>query len=629
MMKTGKRLLTLSLAVLMLTMLLSCTPAALAAEDPLPVEWDLTEIYPDTDAWQADYDRVMELLDEYDSFRGTLNSAENIYAYFDFAYLSELTALQNKLYMYASLGYYLDPTDPVFNTLLAQLDDMSMQESILSAFADPEIYELPLGTREEIFADPLFDDLRYALRAYTDPDEEPFSEEVTQILATLAIGQGYADSTFTILDSVELPDPTITMPDGSVQTLDDELYYEIISSGAYDEDFLAEANQIILTKPIPFIYTLTNLLEENASQAYAYALINGYDTTREAAMDEEDVDPVIYDMLIEAAHDGAADYQRYLNAHARGLGLEEQRPYDMGVYVSDFYPDLTAYDDAVAEVVDALSILGTEYTDTFMEIAESGHVDVYPTDTKETGAFETLLSPDTLPWVLFNYLGYTEDVSTIAHEMGHAVYSTFASRNQNDLYAYPTIFTQEVASTTNELIYYTYKMEHAADDEERLFYLEDMLSMFSGTFFAQMLYAEFEDYMYEVVESGAPLDPEDLGDKWVSLFDLYRGDAVEMFPDARYQWATIPHFYYVYYVYQYASSVAYAASIAERIVTGEEGAVEDYLAFLKAGGSAAPAELLDIAGIDPLDEQTYTEALAFFSNLVDEYEALVDAKLAS
>ena len=624
-MKTEKRLLAALLAVLMM---LACASAAFGAEEEgLPVEWDLSEVYPDADAWQADYDRVMELLEGYDDFRGTLNTAENIYAYYEFAYLSELTELQNKLYMYASLGYYLDPTDPVFNGLLAQLDDMSMQESIKGAFAEPEIYALPLETREEIFADPLFDELRYALKDYTDPEAEPFSEEVTQILATLAMGQGYGETIFTILDSVELPDPMITMPDGTEQPLDDELYSDIIYSGEYDEDFLAEANQIILTKPIPFIYTLTNLLEENAKQAYASALINGYDTTREAAMDEEDVDPVIYDMLIEAGHDGAADYQRYLNAHARGLGLEEQRPYHMGTYVSDYYPDLVEYDDAVAEVVDALSVLGEEYTNTFLEIAGSGHVDVYPTDTKETGAFETLLSPDTLPWVLFNYMGYTEDVSTIAHEMGHAVYSTYAARNQNQVYAYPTIFTQEVASTTNELLYYTYKMENAADEEERLFYLEDMLSMFSGTFFTQLLYAEFEDYMYEVVESGAPLDPMDLSDEWVSLFDLYRGDTVEMFPDARYQWATIPHFYSPYYVYQYASSVAYAASIAQRITTGEEGAVEDYLAFLKAGGSAAPADLLDIAGIDPLEEETYAEALAFFSGLVDEYEALVDAKL--
>ena len=621
-----KRILVGILAVLML---LSCAPVSLAAEEAgYPVEWDLSQIYTNLDDWQTDYDRVMELLEEYENYRGTLNSAENIYAFLEYSYLSELTMLQDKLYMYAALGYYLDPTDPVFNGLLAQLDDMSVQESIAGAFVDPEIYELPLETRQEIFDDPIFSDIQYAMSAYTDPDEEPFSEEVSQILATLSIGQNYAEQVFTILDSVELPDPVITMPDGTEEELTDEFYSYILYSGEYDEEFMAEANQVILTKPIPFIYTLATLLEENAEQAYASALINGYDTTREAAMDEEDVDPVIYDMLIEAAHEGAPIYQRYLDAHARGLGLEEQRPYHMGAYVSDYYPDYIEYEDAVAEVADALAVLGEDYVNTFLEIVESGHVDVYPTDTKDTGAFEVLLDPTVLPWVLFNYMGYPEDVSTIAHEMGHAVYSTYASRNQNELNAYPTIFTQEVASTTNELLYYTYMMNNAETDDEKLFYLEDALNMFSGTFFTQMLFAEFEDYMYETVESGAPLDPEDLSDKWVSLYDLYRGDSVLMFPDARYQWSTIPHFYQVYYVYQYASSVAYAASIAERITTGEEGAVEDYLAFLKAGATAAPADLLAIAGVDPLDEATYQDALAYFTGLVEEYEALVDAKLA-
>ena len=171
-------------------------------------------------------------------------------------------------------------------------------------------------------------------------------------------------------------------------------------------------------------------------------------------------------------------------------------------------------------------------------------------------------------------------------------------------------------------------MNNAADEDERLFYLENLLSMFSGTFFIQMWYAEFEDYLYQIVESGYSLDAEDLGDKWMELTELYRSDAIRSYPDSRYQWADIPHFYYVYYVYQYASAVCYAASIAERILSQEEGAVDDYLTFLKLGGSASPEDLLSTAGIDPMDETTYQEALDYFGGLVDTYEELVDAKLA-
>lgn len=626
-MKLKRRFCALLLA---LALALGCVSGALAEqEEPLPTEWNLEEIYPDVEAWQADYDTVMEMLNRYEEFRGTLNSAEAIYNYLQFSYLTELTRVQSKLYLYAHLGSSLNPVDPVFTGLQAQLDNMEVTESQLSAFASPEIYDLPLEKRVEIFADPLFADAQYWVRDYTDPDAQPYSEEILKLLSTLSIGNGYASQVFDILDSVELPDPVITMPDGTEQKLTDELYDDIVYSDEYDDAFKAEANQLILTRPKPFINTLAALLEENTAQAYASAQINHFDTTREAALSAYDVDPALYDMLIEAAHEGAADYRRYLNTHARGLGLTEQRPYNMGTYVSDFYPGQIAYEDAVKDVTQALSVLGEEYIDTFTGILRSGHVDVYPTETKTPGAFETQPSLEYLPYVLFNYNGYSSDVSTIAHEMGHAVYSAFSSQNQPAFYGSPTIFTQEVASTANELLYYTYKMNTAADDDEKLYYLENLLSMFSGTFFVQMWYAEFEDYVYKTVEAGLPLNAEDLSEKWMELVNLYREGAIISYPDARYQWSTIPHFYYVYYVYQYAADVCYAASIAERITTGEEGAAEEYIGFLKLGNSAPPVELLSQAGVDPLSEETYRYALSYFSGLVDEYERLVDAKLAA
>ena len=235
-------------------------------------------------------------------------------------------------------------------------------------------------------------------------------------------------------------------------------------------------------------------------------------------------------------------------------------------------------------------------------------------------------------YVFYSYLSLCMNMvhpvtPTLVHELGHAIYSSYSKDNQESIYAEPIIFTQEVASTTNELLYYSYMMEHAATEDERMFYLENMLSMFSGTFFLQALYAEFEDAMYQTVESGGALDAEALSDLWTELYQEYRGDTIESFPDSRYGWASIPHFYYNYYVYQYATSVAYAASICERITSGEERAVEDYLAFLKLGASGSPEELLAIAGVDPLDEETYQRALDFFNEMVDEYERLVDAKL--
>ena len=528
---------------------------------------------------------------------------------------------------YVHLGKSLDPTDPVFIALDAKLGVMNAKEQQLSAFADPEIYALPMEKRREIFSDPLFDDYRYALRAYIDPKAQPLGEEANTVLATVSMGTGYAQKIYNVLQ-LEMPYPIITMPDGTEAELTNAVYNDIVHSDEYDDDFKAEANQLLLTRPKPFIHTMAKLLEEKVAQTYALALMNHYDTTREAKMDTYDLDPAIYDMLIEAAHDGASDYQRFFRAHARGLGLEEQRPYNTGTYVSDFNPGKMEYEDAVAEVIDALSVLGDEYIDTFKAIITGGHVDAYPSRTKKTTAFMTSPSDEYLPWVSFNYKGYSSDVSTIAHEMGHAVYTALIVTNQPKQNRGSTTFTQEVASTTNELLYYAYKMHNAADDDEKLYYLENVLYEFSNTFFNSMWYAEFEDYMYQLVESGSALDPEVLSDKWMELTNLYRGDAVVSYPDFRYQWTSIPHFFSPYYVYQYASSICYASSIAERIFSGEEGAVDDYLAFLKLGCSDSPQVLLSVAGIDPLSRETYQAAMKYYCDLVDEYERLVDAKLA-
>lgn len=615
------------LALFLTFVLLLSVMVAASAESTLPTTWDLTSVYASVDEWQADYDTVMGMLNNYEQYRGTLNTAQGIYDYQQFSWFTELTRLQNKLNLYAQLGSSLDSTDPVFAQLNAKLSAMSVKEAQLTAFADPEIFALPMEEREAIFSDPLFADYTYVERRFTDPKSQPLGEEANAAMATISMALGYPYKAFERMEYVEMPYQTVTMPDGTVQELTEAAYADIIHSGEYSREFKAEVNKLFCSRAKDYINTMATLLEGNARQAYASALLSHFESTREAQLHDYDVDPVVYDMLIECAHDGIEDYQRYYRAHARGLGLDEQYPFDMATYVSDFNPGKIEYEDAVAEVIDALGVLGEDYIETFKTILSSGHVDVYPTDTKTTGAFETQPSTDYLPWVLFNYNGYSNDVSTIAHEMGHAMYDALTTENQPKQYRSPTIFTQEVASTTNELIYYNYKVSHAANDDEKLYYLQNALDLFTGTFFNQVLFAEFEDDFYKIVEAGDALDGEALSDRYLELLDAYRGDSVISFPETKYRWAEIPHFYDTYYVYQYATSISYAASIARGILDGRENAVEDYLNFLKAGRSADPQTLLSIAGVDPLKEETYRAAMDYFKGLVDEYERLVDARL--
>ena len=614
------------LALLLALALLLSAMITASAEGALPTTWDLTSIYGSVDEWQADYDTVMEMLDNYEQYRGKLNNAQDICDYLQFSYYTDLTRLQDKLILYADLGSSLDSTDPVFVQLQAKLSAMRVKEAQVSAFATPEIFAMPMEERKAVFSDPVFADYSYAVKGYTDPRSQPLGEEANAALATMSMALGYPERAFERMEYVEMPYPAITMPDGTVQELTEAVYEDIIYSEEYSRELKAEANRMYGSRAKNYINTLATLLEGNAKQAYANALLSHFDTTREAQLYAYDVEPAVYDMLIECAHEGIGDFQRYYRAHARGLGLDEQYPFDTATYVSDFNPGKIEYEDAVAEVIDALGVLGEDYIDTFKAIISSGHVDVYPAAAKTTGAF---MKPYDVgyPWVLFNYNGYSDDVSTIAHEMGHAMYETLADENQPKQYHSPTLFTQEVASTTNEMLYYHYKMSRAANDDERLYYLQNALNLFTGTFFSQVMFAEFEDELYRTIEAGGALDGEALSDRYLEILKTYRGDSIISFPESKYIWAEIPHFYEPYYVYKYATSITYAASIAQGILGGRERAVEDYLSFLKAGRSADPQTLLAIAGVDPLKEETYSAAMDYFKGLVDEYEQLVDARL--
>ena len=338
------------LLALLLALMMALSGIAAAEEEPPPTQWDLTELYEDAEAWQADYARAMELLPQQEAYLGTLNTAQGIYDYIHFVYMEELTQLQNRLTAYADLGNMLDPSDSVFNELRAKLDVMASEEARYEARAEAEILALPLETRQEIFADPLLEPFAYQFRRYADPDYEPLSAETKEALAVL----GFKDSdtsdgenVFNILYNVDLPDPMITMPDGTEAELTEQLYNQIIYGNEYDRDFKAQCDQVDLTRVMPYVNTFAALLNMTVSDNWGYAQVQGYESSREAAMDAMDVDPAIYDMIIQAAHQGVEDYQRYLDAHKRGLGLEAQYGFDMASSVSDYTAGEISYEEAV------------------------------------------------------------------------------------------------------------------------------------------------------------------------------------------------------------------------------------------------------------------------------------------
>ncbi len=591
----------------------------------LPTSWDLTDLYEDEDAFEADMKRIEELLPGVKELRGTLNTKEGILASLEDPGLLEIRAISNKAGMYAGFLNSLDPSDSWAGKAGARYNEVMQKVQLAAAFEEPEIMELPLKEREEIFSSRDLKPYAYAMRDYTDPDYVVLSEESKRVETLMESAQNNED-THDVFDYVELERPEFTYPDGTKGKLTDAAYANIIQSGEYDHEFRKELYGLRNAMRQPYANTYASLLEGAMRSNWASAQIHGFDSTLGQALKSSDVEPEIYDRVIEFAHGLLPKVYEYYEARKEVLGLDEMMLCDLNVPVTDYEPKKISYEDAVNRGRSAITVWGDEYLEAFDKIITSPHIDVYPSDTKATGAFESLDGNETTPFVLYNFDDSETYISTIVHEMGHAVYSELSAENQNVYNNCPTIFTQEVASTANELMLDKNLIANAKTKDEKLYWLDTEINLFLSTIVRQCMYSEFEDYCYKTIENGGKLDPGEMSDKWMELQKLYYGDDMTCFEDSGIDWARIPHLYYNYYVYKYACALTYAASICNRVDEEGQDAIDDYIDFLKAGNSDSPSKLLEIAGVDPLDDTAYEEAGELIENLIDEYIEVCKAK---
>lgn len=584
----------------------------------LPTKWDLTDLYADEDAFEADMKRVEELIPKIESFRGTLNSVEGIQKLLEDPDCLEINAIINKAAMYTEFLNSLDSTNAWAGKANARYNEVLQKYMLADAFEEPEIMEIPLEKRREIFSDERLAPYAYYMRNYTDPDYTVLSEEAQRV-ATLMGNAQNNENTHDIFDYVELPHPSFTYPDGTEATLTDAEYAKIVQSSEYDHEFRKEIYGLRHAMRQPYANTYASLLEGRMRGFWADAQIHNYDSSLEAALAASDVEPEIYDRIIKFAHDILPKVYEYYEARKKILGLDEMMLCDLNQPVTGYSAKEISYEDAVNIGRKGISVWGDEYLDVFDEIITKPHIDVYPADTKTTGAFEFLLGNETTPYVLFNFNDSETDISTIVHEMGHAVYSELSAENQNVYNNSPLIFTQEVASTANEIMFHKYMIENSATKDEKIFWLDKEIDLFLNTIVRQCMYSEFEDYCYKTIENGGSLNANAMADKWLELEHMYYGDAVTVYDDSGIGWARIPHLYYDYYLYQYATSLTYAASVCNQVDEKGQEEIDAYLEFLKAGNSASPSELLKIADVDPLADETYEEAGELISELIDEF----------
>ena len=588
----------------------------------LPTEWDVTLFYPDEEAFNKDMDRVIELLPSYEKHRGKLNSKEGILQYIQDENIMEITAIIQNANMYQSALSSTDASDPLAMRVKARVDDVGMQCEKARAFVDPEIRELPIETRREIYSDPELAPYAYNARELLDPDAIVLDEKTQVAFDLMAEAAAYYQSVYDVFDNVDLPAVMITMPDGSEEKLTEELYSKIMSDRQYDHDFKIEVCEKRLGMRNRFANTYAALLDGAMAANWNSAQVFGFDTTLAAALHDSDVDPAIYTKIIESTHKMLPVYQDYLKTKKEKMKMDEMYLFDLNVPTSSYTEKEISYEDAVNTGRDAIRVWGDEYLSVFDKIVTNPLIDVYPKDKKAGGAHEFLMGKKTLPLIMYNFDGRESYISTIVHELGHAVYSEFSAENQNYYNDNPGVFTQEVASTANECMFHSFMVRNAKDEDEKLFWLEQEIGLFSGTILTQCMFSEFEDYCYKEIEAGRPLSPAEMEKKYEALSREYNGDAIIYPEHIGSDWTRIGHFYYDYYVYKYATSMTYAAAICRKVESGEPDAVDKYIRFLKLGCSASPAELLKVAGVDPLDDATYEEAYEYFKGLVEEYKEL-------
>ena len=634
-----KRILAFLLALLMVFSISACSaenPAPIEPDDPFvepaegvyPIHWDLTEIYPTPDDFYADCDKLEAMIADMGKYEGTLHTPKGLYEMIAHCYDGEFCDISNKVAAYASLSESLDMNSTAAAEYQTRVNSLITQMGSALAYVEEEILELPLEERQVLINDPILEPYRYFLRVYGKENMVFPSQEERNGFALGSLTFGRSDTIYNTAIYGDMETPVLPL-DGGQLPLTDDGFSEVLYGG-YDRDTIAEAETLYYGRAYPFINTLTAVMQTKITEFYAQALFAGMETTRSYIMGQADIEPEIFDDVISAAHDLLPELHRFCEIHKKGLGVEDQYICDVSNYryVSSYNAAIT-YDDAIDQIRKGLSVLGDDYIAAFDEMVTTGHIDVYPSSGKKTGAFEKTVGVSSVnPYVMLNFSGYAGDASDLAHELGHAMYDYYSLHNEklNGTTNIPIIFTQEVASTCNELLYYSYQKENAETEEQKLFYLENILRLLTATFFRQSLYAEFEDYMYQTVENGGILDAETVSQKWLDLYVEYFGDSVTYNEMLRYRWPMIPHFYYGYYVYQYATSMTYSSVIARRILSGDKETLQNYKTMLSKGCSATPSELLKIVGVDPTGKAVYEEFAAYYTSLVDEYETMVNAR---
>ena len=585
-------------------------------------KWDLTKIYKDEKEWKKDFDdvkeKILKVLEYKDSF---LSNGKKLYEYLK--YDEEVSRKLEKIYYYAHLNYDADTLDEKYKVMTNKVSDLFTKYNELSSFVVPEILKLDEEKLNTFYKDEeKLEDYRFSIENIYRFKNHTLDEEKEKMLSNLSKCLSNPEETYEALTDSDFEYDYITDEKGNKVKFNESNYSLFIKSK--DRSVRKKAFEMLHNKYKKYIRTITSTYKGEVENNVVLAKIRNYDSAISASLYSDNVSIDIYDNLIKVVNDNMNILYDYYDLKKEILSLDCLHMYDTYVEIINKIDKKYSFDEAKEIVIDALSVLGDKYVKNLKKAFDEKWIDIYHSKGKRSGAYSSG-NFDVNPYVLLNFEGTLNDVSTLAHELGHSMHTYLSCKNNPYQYSSYEIFVAEVASTVNELLLANYMLKNSKNKDEKLAIINHILDLYKATLYRQTMFAEFEKETHKLREKGEVLTSDLLSNTYYNLVKKYFGPNVLCDDLIRYEWARIPHFYYNFYVYKYATGISAASYIVDGILNNKEGALENYINFLKTGGSMYPLDELKIAGVNLNSKSVILSAIKTFEKYLKEFKDIYNS----
>ena len=582
--------------------------------------WDLTVIFKSDAEWEEAIKKTEQKVQSISDLKGTLANGSG-------AFLKALETLLDvyrsfgSVYVYAHLKNDQDTSNSTYQAMNDRARLLATKAGEATSWFEPELLSLSEETIQQYFEEESSLQLyKHYVETLTSNREHVLSAEMEALLAGASDILSSSSQTFSVLNNADLSFPKVKGENGEEVQLSHGMYGQLLEST--DREVRAEAFKKMYEIYEGLKNTFASTLSANVKNHNYQASVHRFKSARERALSANHIPEAVHDTLIEVVNDHLPLLHRYMALRKKLLNVEELHMYDLYTPITGEASLKYTYEEAKEETLKGLAPLGDEYKEVLTTAFDNRWIDVVENNGKRSGAYSSG-DYDTNPYILLNWHDSLNHLYTLVHELGHSAHSYFTRSNQPFVYGDYSIFLAEIASTTNENILTDYLLKTTEDPKARAYVLNHYLDGFKGTVFRQTQFAEFEHFMHEESAKGTPLTAEYLSQNYAEINSKYYGEAVEKDPEIQYEWARIPHFYYNYYVYQYSTGFCAATALADKILDEEEGALEQYLDYLKAGSSDFPIEVMKKAGVDMTNKTYIKKAMKVFEERLNELESVL------